>query len=270
MRALIKQLTRGVSTLLQLTHWQAIYRFVRAKGGTMIVSKPKARSVLILASHPDDDVFGLGGTLALLAKSGSRINVVYIANGCRGTRSGKVSRRLIGMRQKEGLAALSILGGAEATFWSLDDGSLKFTAYHRKQLAELVARLENPLIFVPWSGDNHPDHQAVFWLLTEIIEQLTDYKGEIWQYEIWSGLIPNRLVTIQSVLEQKRQAIRAHTSQLADRDYEAGVIGLNTYRGAMANLKGPAEAFFALPAAEFRLFVKSIEPFRVMKKTKSF
>ena len=40
------------------------------------VEQWKGKTVMVFTPHPDDDVFGCGGTLSLLAKNGNKIIVV--------------------------------------------------------------------------------------------------------------------------------------------------------------------------------------------------
>ena len=40
--------------------------------------------------------------------------------------------------------------------------------------------------------------------------------------------------------------MEAHVSQLACRDYEAGILGLNAYRGIQGEITGPAEAYVSV------------------------
>ena len=73
--------------------------------------KPFARcpgNVLVVAPHPDDDVIGAGGTMALLAQAGKQVFSLYVTDGSSFPQS--VSRgtneQIIALRQKESLAAL--------------------------------------------------------------------------------------------------------------------------------------------------------------------
>ena len=50
---------------------------------------------------------------------------------------------------------------------------------------------------------------------------------------------------IDSVINYKKKAIRAHASQLNDRDYLEAIIGLNRYRAGMFRVGEYAEAFFS-------------------------
>ena len=48
---------------------------------------PIDKHILVIAPHPDDDVIGMGGTIAVKAKEGYKFTIVYITNGGGSSRS---------------------------------------------------------------------------------------------------------------------------------------------------------------------------------------
>jgi len=63
------------------------------------------KHILIIAPHPDDDVIGMGGTIAVKAKEGYKFTIVYITNGGGSSRSAEYKdiskQELIELRKKE-------------------------------------------------------------------------------------------------------------------------------------------------------------------------
>ena len=49
------------------------------------VEQWKGKTVMVFTPHPDDDVFGCGGTLSLLARSGNKIIAVIYTNDNKGS-----------------------------------------------------------------------------------------------------------------------------------------------------------------------------------------
>ena len=41
----------------------------------------KSKNILVIASHPDDEVLGCGGTLYNLKKKGAKISVLFLSDG---------------------------------------------------------------------------------------------------------------------------------------------------------------------------------------------
>ena len=49
------------------------------------IEQLKGKTVMVFTPHPDDDLFGCGGTLALLAKNGNKIIIVIYTNDNKGS-----------------------------------------------------------------------------------------------------------------------------------------------------------------------------------------
>jgi LmbE family N-acetylglucosaminyl deacetylase len=124
---------------------------------------PADGHVVVVAAHPDDEVLGVGGTLALLAEAGVRITVVTVTDGERShpTASGVRPDRLAGLRAAELRAALTELGVLPAAIHRLrapDTGVAGEEARVAAALRELLPGAA--LCLAPWTGDVHADHEA--------------------------------------------------------------------------------------------------------------
>src|SRR5262245_65536429 len=100
---------------------------------------------MVFTPHPDDDVFGCGGTLALLAKNGNKIIIVIYTNDNKGSFDLEMtSERLARIRKAEEEAAMEVLGiQKENIYWiGYDDGELEYDETHelceqaRKRVSE--------------------------------------------------------------------------------------------------------------------------------------
>ena len=120
---------------------------------------PPARAVVV-APHPDDEVLGVGGLLALLAAAGTQVQVVAVTDGEASNPGGSVPPdELAARRRVETAAALDRLGvHADVTHLQLPDGGA--AGLERPVLAALTLRPGDWLL-APWSLDGHPDHEAV-------------------------------------------------------------------------------------------------------------
>jgi LmbE family N-acetylglucosaminyl deacetylase len=74
----------------------------------------------------------------------------------------------------------------------------------------------------------------------------------IWGYEVWTALIPNRIVDVTKAIDRKRQAVAAHETAAEALDLSVAE-GLARWR-TMQTLGGHgyAEAFLALSALQYR------------------
>ena len=104
-------------------------------------------------------------------------------------------------------------------------------------------------LFVPWFLDGHPDHQALSDALGLVPTLPADM--EVWGYETWTALVPNRVVDITTVIDRKREALAMHETAALAFDISAG-LGLSRWRSVHGLLgRGHAEAFLALPAHRY-------------------
>ena len=71
----------------------------------------RGKTIMVFTPHPDDDLFGCGGTLALLAKTGNKIIIVIYTNDNKGSFDLEMtSERLARIRKAEEEAAMDVLG----------------------------------------------------------------------------------------------------------------------------------------------------------------
>ncbi len=143
--------------------------------------------VLVLAPHPDDEMFGAGGAMAEAAAAGADVKVVLLTNGennklsffvyqKRWIFSREKSLELGRMRKAESLKALQSIGLGEGDLISLgypDFGTLKILTQYwggGKPYASLAARAER----VPFAEDFSPGAaytgENILADLTEILE----------------------------------------------------------------------------------------------------
>lgn len=265
----IKKIWRGLRAMARIMEWDQLYEYAsKGSGLELIEFNPKSspQKVVVLSPHPDDEVFGCGGTLARHSQHNDSVEVVYFTDGSRGTPSGTRDKGIIEVREREAKEGLEILGNIEPLFWRFADNQFEVTKTSVGLLSALLEKSRPNIIYVPWYADDHTDHKQAVPLLFQALSTLkTPLDAEIWQYEVWTPLTPNRMVTIGDVLEEKIKAIEAHKSQLASRQYRDGILGLNTYRGAFADLDELAEAFFALPTERFLHFCTTILKLEKMK-----
>ena len=124
-----------------------------------LASCPRA---VVAAPHPDDEILGVGGTLASLSTLGRVVVVVAVTDGeASHPDSSAVDRAsLAEQRTGESVRALADLGVDAGSRLRLrqPDGAVDET-----DLADTLADLLRPgdWCFATWRGDGHPDHETV-------------------------------------------------------------------------------------------------------------
>lgn len=191
---------------------------------------PPVQSVLILAPHPDDEIFGCGGAAALLQQRGVAIDVIVVTDGA-GFATDEQRQVITQTRRAETNAALAVLGIQPAQFWGIADRSL---VYDSTWVHRIHAHLkEVDLVFAPSLSEVHPDHAATGRAVLESVQSLVN-RGEpapdILFYEVGAPLQPNFLLDITTVWTQKERAMQCFESQQSTQNYARHIEGLNTFR----------------------------------------
>src|SRR5256714_11015679 len=188
----------------------------------------RGERLLVLAPHPDDEVIGCGGLIALHAREQRQIRVVVATDGAQ---AGDAK-----IREGESLRALALLGRIDCEFLRFADRALSDESDTlKKRLHEILIAYKPDLIAVPNPGEIHPDHAALSRAFVELVQQDESLfaalaLARVAFYEVSYPVRPNALVDISSVADLKDAAIASHESQVALRDYVSIVRGLNTYR----------------------------------------
>ncbi|MFD5112075.1 PIG-L deacetylase family protein [Streptomyces sp. NPDC058391] len=124
---------------------------------------PRRGHVVVVAAHPDDEVLGFGGAMALLAAAGVRLTVVAVTDGER-SHPGSLLVTPAGLaeiRAKETLDALAELGAAHARVIRLGMPDTAVAGCEEELTTRLVPLLTGAALCVaPWTGDIHADHEA--------------------------------------------------------------------------------------------------------------
>ena len=87
-------------------------------------------SSLIFAPHPDDETFGMGGTILKMIENSQTINIVLMTDGSKG---GDVN-----IRKNEFLNATKKLGVDEVYFLNEIDGELEVTTSNINKIINLI------------------------------------------------------------------------------------------------------------------------------------
>lgn len=201
-----------------------------------------ASSVLVLAPHADDEVFGCGGALALHAAAGTRIHIIIL--------TADADASTASVRAAESSAAARLMGHAEPVFWNVPDRSLACSESLVQQLQAAIVEAGADLVYAPSPYEVHPDHRQASVIASQAVAR---HGGplRVAFYEVGSPLRPNVLVDITPVLARKRRAMRCFASQLAQQDYLRHVSALNTYRTyTLPPHVEAAEAFWLVDAAD--------------------
>jgi N-acetyl-1-D-myo-inositol-2-amino-2-deoxy-alpha-D-glucopyranoside deacetylase len=141
------------------------------------------RGILAAFAHPDDESFGMAGTLSLAAAAGLPVHLVCATDGDLGGKGETVAERVMDpeVRRDELRDACRAMGIGEPVFlgygdsgmegWGPPPGSLVLADTDEVvgRIADVVARLRPAIVvtFDPNGIYGHPDHRAISRLASE-------------------------------------------------------------------------------------------------------
>ena len=201
--------------------------------------------VLVLAPHPDDEVFGCAGTLVRHVQAGCQVEVIVLTDGAFGAAADQ-KNQVIATRQAESCVAAALLGYPPPTFWCLPDRGLAYGEALILRVMDAIRTVNADLVYAPALTEIHPDHRALAMVAVEAIRRL-GAGVRLAMYEIGVPLSPNVLLDISDLAELKLKAMRCFASQLAIQPYDDHIAALNRFR--TYTLPAPAKM-----AEAFRLY----------------
>lgn len=197
-------------------------------------------SVMAIVAHPDDIEFSCAGTLARWAKAGARISYVLCTSGDVGIDEPGMTRDVATkIRETEQNEAAKIVGASEVIFLREPDGMLQATLDLRKKLVREIRRFKPEVVVcgdptIVWAGNdyiNHPDHRAAATAALDatfpaagqpnLFEEITGEGFEAHKPRkvyVTSWGEADVFVNIETTIDIKLDALRAHKSQMKDWD----------------------------------------------------
>ena len=220
------------------------------------------KKVLAIAPHADDEIIGLGGTLAKHIEQGDD---VYVCIATRGV-TPLFSETFMEQLRAETWACHRLLG-VKKTFF-LEFPSVMLDSVPRYELNGAMMKVFNEvkpdIVYIPHFGDMQKDHALVSEAAMVCVRPKYGSKVVgVYAYETLSEtewniphtanvFIPQRYVDVTGTMEKKLQLLQCYKSQVAafpnPRSIEA-VTALAKYRGATVGVEA-AEAFAVIREIE--------------------
>lgn len=217
-----------------------------------------SKRLLVIAPHPDDEILGVGGTMARFAKAGGEVTVLTVAAHMPPLYTVEAYQRTITEARK----AHALVGVTESVFLNNPAVLMESipTPEFNEQIDDVVKRVEPAIVLIPFC-DRHIDHRRIFDAsmvatrpvgagrnikLLAAYETLSETHWNAPYVE--SMFMPNWCVDVTDLIDLKAAAMRCYESQLQPfpmpRSIEA-LRALALFRGSQAGM-GYAEAFCVL------------------------
>jgi LmbE family N-acetylglucosaminyl deacetylase len=177
-----------------------------------------ADRILVVAAHPDDETYGLGGTIARHTRQGDDVHVLILTDGV-------TSRHDVTEPQKAAARnACNILGVADVRFVDFPDQRLDGMPLLEviQPIYDRVKVLRPQIVYTHHRGDANQDHRAVFAATLVAVRPFGDNPvRRVVSYEVASStewgppfgewaFLPNIFVDISATLVTKLRAVEAY------------------------------------------------------------
>ncbi len=211
--------------------------------------------ILVIAPHPDDEVLGVGASMAKYAEEGNQVFVCIVTRA----KQPLFTEAFAVKAREETIKAHRQLGVSEAFFLDFPAVMLENVPRYEMndKICDIIQRTKPDIVYIPHFGDMQKDHQLVAEAAMVALRPKYEHRvGEVYAYETLSEtewntphstntFIPNTYVDVTGYLEKKLEAMSCYGTQLAQfpnpRSLEA-IIALAKLRGSTIQVEA-AEAF---------------------------
>lgn len=212
------------------------------------------KKILIIAPHNDDEVLGVGGTIAKHVKQGDK---VYICSVTIGPNSERAT-----MIRDEALNSHRFLGITKTFFLDLPVVNLAQlpTTEINTAIENVVKEVKPNIAYIPHRGDMHIDHKVVSESSMVALRPLNNPQLEsVYAYETLSetewdipsasnAFLPNVYIDITDTIDEKLEAMKYYKSQLYKFPHPRSlraIKALSQYRGSTVGVEY-AESFMLI------------------------
>ena len=220
--------------------------------------------VLVVAAHPDDEILGVGATMAKHAMKGDQVHIVIIGDGITARYDVEDLGKAEVKKQTEVIRGHAVKASKVVGAKSIDTygypccrfdgvGILEITKIVEKHIREV----QPEMIYTHHHGDVNVDHRLVFDAMMPAIRPVSGFSvREIRCFESASSsewippvgartFTPNVYVDVKESFDKKIEALKCYQSEIRDFPHPRSPEALTAYaktRGAAAGLT-MAEAF---------------------------
>jgi len=207
--------------------------------------------VLIVASHPDDEVLGVGGTAAWHAARGERVEVLILADGVtsRGSDGDHTTQeKELSARRSAAVDAAQELGISRPRFGDFPDNRMDGCDLLDivKVVESVTVKLEPDIVYTHHGSDLNVDHRLTHQAVLTACRPQPGFKpAAIYTFETassteWSSadigpnFRPQRFVNISATLERKKLALQCYGMEMRAFPHARSIEAVE----ALARLRG--------------------------------
>ena len=210
------------------------------------------KRILVLAAHPDDELLGCGGTIALHALAGDCVTIVIACEG----ESVRYSSNH-GMDDYT-MAAARRLGIKDVRLLKFSDQALDTLTLTKliTPLERIVREVRPQVVYCQYGGDLNRDHELLFKAILVATRPTEEYIEAIYAFDTASStewayprsFNPDTWIDISATLETKLEAMACYKSEVQESPHPRSIEALRYRAKAWGNVSylDAAEVFMTV------------------------
>lgn len=189
-------------------------------------------TILVVAAHPDDEILGVGATVARRVAEGDKAFALILGEGqtSRWEKREAASEEVISELHKDSIEAAKIIGFTEIYFENFPDN--RFDSVDLLDIIKVVEKyvqdIQPDTIYTHYAHDLNIDHRIVYEAVLTATRPIGNYPvKEIYEFETVSStewnfgnkdhiFLPNVFVDINGFFQIKCEAMKKYKSELCE------------------------------------------------------
>lgn len=222
-------------------------------------------NVLVIAAHPDDEILGVGATVAKRNRNGDIVKAIILGEGqtSRGDKRSDIPTEVVEELHKDTLEAAKCVGYQEIFFANFPDN--RFDSVDLldivKYIEKIIKEFKPDVVYTHHGGDLNVDHQLTYKAVLTANRPVNDYSvKKIYTFETLSStewdftynnmFKPNVFEDVSEFMECKYEAMKCYGTELCDFPHPRSLKGM----------KVTAEKWGSVVGKKF------VEPFTLIRK----
>lgn len=200
----------------------------------------QVKRALVIAAHPDDEILGVGGTIAKLTNKGASVDILICTDGS-STQYENDKTKLDG-KFEEAKKANDIVGAKLLKKLSFPDMKLDTIAHVEinKALSNVINEGNYDTVFVQDISDVNRDHSVLF---SSALVACRPYPGQnvkrLLSYYVnssteWGNLVPGQkfepqvFIDISDYINEKLDAMKEYITELREFPHPRSIVSIET------------------------------------------
>ena len=212
-----------------------------------------SKKVLVIAAHPDDELLGCGGAVALHTKNGDEVTSIIVCEGD-SLRYDDISSQ----HQSQIFQAAEVLGVKDVRSLKFPDQKLETVILTDliQPILDIIREVKPQIVYCQYGGDVNRDHKILFEAILVATRPTEEFIETVYAFDTVSStewgyprnFVPDTWIDITSTLEIKLEAMSKYETELRDYPHPRSLKALEYKAYAAGNecLMEAAECFMTI------------------------